>query len=184
MEDNHILYADIIIACVQLRQTVGDNFFVQTFDTKLKNFINASGQADSRLQSVESLLELLAQLEHLNLGDQLQLLACRELLLKDKLSIIQKIKPTKLAKIKPAKEEKEMIPLPVRFPERTKKANQVREEILKFIQHNHQARTKDIVSQFSAISHRTIHRNLKELVNQGLVVRHSDDGGAIRYLAS
>lgn len=184
MEDHQILYADIIIACVQLRQTVGDDFFVKTFDVKLKNFISASIQADSRLQSVESLLELLSQLEHLKLGEQLQLLACRELLLKDKLSIIQKIKPTKLVKTKPVKEEKEMIPPPARFPERTKKANQVREEILKFIQHNHQARTKDIVGQFSAISHRTIHRNLKELINQGLVTRRPDDGGVTRYFAS
>lgn len=154
-KDSRLLYMDIIIACVQLRQSVGDELFIKVFSV------------------VDSLLELLSGLEHLEAGEHLQLLACRRLLLKDKLAAIRKIKPPARPK-KPA----------VRFPERTKKVNQVREEILKFIRNGHQVRTKDIVNQFNVISHRTILRNLKKLVSQGLVVRLSEDNGGIRYLAS
>jgi hypothetical protein len=196
IEDIHFLYTEIIIACVQLRQTIGDEFFVKILDYKLRDFTNAfvrvsnspsghnAAQDNPRLRAIDSLLELLSQLEHLNIGDHLRLLTCREFLLKAKLSVIRE--PNRVS----AKQENAETALPpevpfrskaMRFPERTKKANQVREEVLKFIQFNHQARTKDITNQFSAISYRTILRSLKELVNQGVITRQSE-GKNVQYM--
>jgi len=170
-EDIHLHYTDIIIACVQLRQAVGDEFFIKI------------------LPPIESVFELISQVERLDVAERLQLLACRRLLLKDKLSILRDI--NSLARQKRAAQKKSMdtSAKPVkakttRFPERNKKVNELREQILGFIRDSREARTKDIVSQFHATSQRTILRNLKELVHQGLVVKQAEHNGASRYLVS
>ena len=176
-ESSNPPFTDFIIACIQLRQTITDHFFVELLDKKLKSFIEASQDANlqSKLRSVESLLELLAQIEHLGIGEKLPILTCREQLLRSKLATMPK--------------EATGLPIPLttkpvinRFPERTKKASKVREEILVFIRKRVAVRTKEIIDQFSAVSERTIKRSLKDLVQQGLVEKQSENN-ATHYSA-
>lgn len=194
MAEDLSIYTEIIIACVKLRQKIGDGFFCSLLDDKLKSFIkNFSQSGDSvaqyspRLASVDSLLELMNQLEHLKLVEHLEVLPCQELLLRQKLLILKSLRPeVKITeKEKPAKETKSKSeakePAKQRFPQRSQKANQVREEVYRFIEQNGQVRTRDIVSQFGALSHRTILRSLKELVNQGLIAKQSE-GGGVQYV--
>ena len=182
------LFTEIILSCVRLRQDIKDDFFAVSLDNKLKNFIKASqcinvAQYHPLLYEINSLLELLNQLEHLEIGNKLLILPCRELLLKDKLSVLRAMKPPEtsadaekkketLASAEPPAQKIEPEPA-VKFPERTRRTNQVREEILGFIRNERRVRTKDILAQFGAISQRTIKRNLKELVGRGIVSKES-----------
>lgn len=55
------------------------------------------------------------------------------------------------------------------------------QRILDFIREHATARAKDIVTEFGVLSKRTVKRNLKELMDSGLIQKHSEDR-AVFYL--
>jgi hypothetical protein len=192
-DKEHSLFTQAIISCVRLRLVLVDPHFADLLERKTQNYITAFvaqnsslednvAQYSSRIYAINALLEVVDQVEHLKLADSAVLLPCRELLLSYKLQTLKLFKLVKFSKI-PAKQddlreiEQSIAPkitIQNKFPQRTKKANRVREEILGFIKQTDRVRTKDILSQFGAISPRTIKRSLKELVVQGLIQKESD----------
>jgi predicted HTH transcriptional regulator len=54
--------------------------------------------------------------------------------------------------------------------------NETKKKIIAFIRTQPQIRAKEILVELSSISNRTIKRNLKELVDSGMVIRYSDNG--------
>lgn len=50
-----------------------------------------------------------------------------------------------------------------------------KDKILDFIRKTKKIRTKDLVEQFSAFSQRTVKRNLKELIGEGVIKREEDE---------
>ena len=55
-----------------------------------------------------------------------------------------------------------------------------KQKILNYIKRSPNSRTRDIIYEFSVLSERTVKRNLKELVGEGLVKKFSKDN-AVYY---
>ena len=59
---------------------------------------------------------------------------------------------------------------------------ETQKNILEFVRREPDCRTKDVIDQFSALSQRTVKRGLKELNEEGKIIKRSD-GGAVYYSA-
>ncbi len=183
-------YFAALISCVELRKGISDVFFVETLDTKLRSLMISHGSTEPQqvVSDINLLLEFITQLQHLQMVEAVSSAECIEKLLRLKITIIQnkkeapRVKKT-LAKPTAVDNVPHVVSPPKdRFPQRTHKANQVREEILNFVRRKERARTKEILGQFNALSPRTIKRSLKELVDQGLLEKQVQ-GNSTHYFA-
>ena len=129
--------------------------------------------------TLDSLLELLDYLEHSKLTAATPLLYARKNLLAFKLDLIR-LQNQKVRTVTKTKESNPIVPAPKNLPPKNLKESSNKERIFNFIKHSPDARTRDIVGQFSILSERTVKRNLKELITEGLIHKRSKDS-AVYY---
>lgn len=126
--------------------------------------------------SIDSLLELLDYLEHSKSVSTTPLLYARKNLLDFKLNLVKQYHQPTQSHVKP-KENKPVIPASKNVSPKTFKESSNKEKIFNFIKRSPNSRTKEIIEEFSILSERTVKRNLKELITEGLVRKLAKDNG-------
>ena len=126
--------------------------------------------------AIEGLLELLDYLEHYKTVSTTPLLYARRNLLDFKLNLVRLHHQPVHSAPKP-KENKPVTPVVKSFQPRNLKESSNKERIFNFIKRSPNSRTKEIISEFSILSERTVKRNLKELASEGLVRKFAKDKG-------
>jgi len=168
-----------------------------------REYVAQRGHKDL-LNSINNILDYLEHLAHISKDNTTPLLVAQRNLLKFKLHILQKSKI-----VKKAKEESETSltsdvqrPFDVaNFPSEVPVTASVaisksvlsaqrknnfgtgtsnKEQIFNYIKKTPDIRTKEIMSEFSALSGRTVKRSLKELTDEGFLKKRSD-GAAVYY---
>ena len=152
------------------------------------------------LNSINNLLDYLEYLVHISKDNATPLLIAQRNLLKFKLHILQKNKKEKVGRApltSDVQRPSDVANLPSEVPVtasvaiskpsvRNKPARLVlktdsnKEQIFNYIKKTPDVRTKEIMSEFSALSGRTVKRNLKELADEGFVKKRSG-GEAVYY---
>src|SRR3989344_5220271 len=152
------------------------------------------------LNSINNLLDYLEYLAHISENNTSSLLVAQRNLLKFKLHILQKNKKEKVGRApltSDVQRPSDVANLPSEVPVtasvaiskpsvRNKPARLVlktdsnKEQIFNYIKKTPDVRTKEIMSEFSALSGRTVKRNLKELADEGFLKKRSD-GAAVYY---
>lgn len=195
------LFLRMVTSLFQVQQSVADLFFKNRLDEEIEKTIERYIQYrthpsdESRRGYMEILKELdkiLQELVYLGKGDSVELAVSREQVLRCLSSFIQEVRVGKEAPIKNKGIIKLLEPITppevpssrtVQKPIRDKKASKLsenQEKILDFVRREPDCRTKDVVSQFSALSERTVKRGLKELSNEGKIIKRSE-GVAVYY---
>ena len=188
-------FINTVIFTAKIFSGLKDKFLARKLYDKLSDFVLAysdkakgagsnvaqSGQQDL-LVSVNNLLELLDFLEHSKTIAPTPLLYVRRNLLALKLqsirtvkkpNIIEKEKPSSQAQVE-GKGTSSAVPKINLRPELKSKEKETsvggnKEKIFNYIKRSPNSRTKDIIYEFSILSKRTVKRNLKELVDDGLL---------------
>jgi len=127
--------------------------------------------------SIDNLLELLDYLEHAKVVSTTPLLYARRNLLDFKLNIVR----IHHQSIQPISKPKENKPLPSSVVKNNQPRNfresSNKERIFNFIKRSPNSRTKDIIGEFNILSERTVKRNLKELIGEGLIRKLAKENG-------
>lgn len=126
--------------------------------------------------SIDSLLELLDYLEHSKLVSVTPLLYARKNLLNFKLNLV-KLHHQPIQQELKRKENSPKVFVSRNIRPKNLKESSNKERIFNFIKHSPSSRTKEIIEEFNILSERTVKRNLKELMTEGLVQRMSKDNG-------
>lgn len=175
-------FINTVIFAARIFPGLKDKFLARKLYDKLSDFVltysdKAGGNVAQYSQgevlvSINNLLELLDYLEHSKTSALTPLLYSRRNLLVLKLQLIRTAeKPSSIEK-----ERKEVSPAIPRI--KIKKETNVggnKEKIFNYIKRSPNSRTKDIIYEFSILSERTVKRNLRELVDDGLVKKVSKD---------
>lgn len=184
-------FTNSIIFLVKLFAGLKDKFLAQKLYDKISGLIagyiklfNSKTEEDEimshnvrfiELKNVaDSLLELLDYLEHSKFVSTTPLLYARRNLLDFKLNLVRLHHQSTHLKSKP-KENKPPVFVSKNIQTKTLKESSNKERIFNFIKHSPNSRTKEIVEEFNILSGRTVKRNLKELINAGLIKRFSKD---------
>ena len=154
--------------------------YVKLFDSKEENKTMSHNVKVIELNnSIDNLLELLDYLEHFKLTATAPLLYARKNLLDFKLNLI-KFQHQQIQSIPKPKENKPAISVPKNVQPKNLKENSNKDRIFNFIKHSPNSRTKEIIGEFSILSERTVKRNLKELITEGLIRKLTKDS-AVYY---
>lgn len=173
MEERTKNFINTVIFVSRIFSGLKDKFLARKLYDKLSDFISAyvaqSAGGDIKVVT-DCLLELLDYLEHSKMVAAAPLLYARRSLFAFKLQLIR-IQPEQLTV------EKERQAVSPAVPKIKKEINLSgnKQKILNYIKRSPDSRTKDIIYEFSVLSERTVKRNLKELVNDGLVKKSSKD---------
>ena len=173
MEDRAKNFINTVIFVSRIFSGLKDRFLARKLYDKLYDFVFAyvaqSKGGDIRV-ATDALLDILDYLEHSKMTSITPLLYARRSLFSFKLQSMRV--PTKPTAVQ--KEEKESF---AAIPKPKKEVNLSgnKQKILNYIKRSPDSRTKDIIYEFSVLSERTVKRNLKELVNDGLVKKSSKD---------
>ena len=143
----------------------------------------AQCQDKALLNSINSLLDYLDYLAYISKGNATPLFLAQRNLLKLKLHILRQNKKEKT--------ERPITNAKFAFNERERDSSVQRkknfgmgttnkERIFNYIKKTPDVRTKEIMSEFSALSGRTVKRSLKELLDEGFLRKRSD-GAAVYY---
>lgn len=195
-------FTNSIILLAKLLTKIEDKFLAQKLHNKISNMVSAyvmqyeashNISCQSLANSIDNILDYLELLAHNSRSDGTPLLLAQRNLLKFKLHIL---KQTNLgaSKAVPAVKVNGTLPL---MPEiRTLKpilknksmrsvlkSDSSKERIYNFIKKFPDARTKEIIDEFNALSDRTVKRNLRELIDEGFLKKKSENG-AVYYLAA
>src|SRR3989344_5969326 len=141
------------------------------------------------LNSIRGVLDCLEYLEHDTKNNITPLLLAHKNLLKLKLHILKHSQVTKLIEKKTESQPTSVSEIKIKPALKNKaagsplKSNSSKEKIFNFIKRFPDVRTKKIISEFNALSDRTVKRNLKELIDEGLLKKKSEDG-AVYYLVT
>lgn len=196
MEDSLKNFISAVIFLVKLFTGLDDKFLAQKLYGKLSGLIEGyvkflSSREDNKasmshnvdrkdlINQVDNLLDFLDYLEHSELTAATPLLYSRRNLLVLKLDLIRLNKEI-VNKQSDPKENITEHPAPnvsrVSRP-KTQKADlsSNQEKILGYIKRSPNVRTKEIIEEFSILSKRTVKRNLKELIDGGLLQKRSKD---------
>ncbi len=205
MKANHTLFIRILNDFARLRLSLNDPFYGNLLDSKAvslaEGYLLWKSLKEEELkhknishpfnQSLGGALEFVTQLKHLGNIEETPLLNLQQALLEMKLEAIILIKNVKKVSQKPTESlpEAEESPIPVKIrPAKSLKPtpslNRNQESILSFIKETHSVRTKQVIDQFSTLSGRTVKRNLKELLTEGLIVKQADNHGGMYYSAA
>lgn len=175
-------FINTVILIAKIFSGLKDKFLARKLYDRLSDFVLAySGKVGDKaggnvaqysqgevLASVNNLLELLDYLEHSKTAAATPLLYARRNLLAFKLQLIRSADKSNIAE----EDRKEVSPAPSALRARIKKEADVggnKEKIFNYIKRSPNSRTKDIVYEFNILSERTVKRNLKELVDDGLL---------------
>lgn len=153
------------------------------------------------LNSASNLLDYLEYLAHISKSDTTPLFLAQRNLLKFKLHILKRNKakeaggtsdvprPTEIRLHTGPSPGPDVVnsavlisssPTKTKLARLTLKSNSNKERIFNFIKRTPDVRTKDVLSEFNALSGRTVKRSLKELTEEGLLKKRSD-GVAVYY---
>lgn len=178
MEDRTKNFINTVIFVSRIFSGLKDRFLARKLYYKLFDFISAYSEKQGDvaqsttklLTAVDSLLDLLDYMEHGKSVAITPLLYARRNLFSFKLQLMRV--PAKPADVQ--KENKEAVPF---VPKVKKEINLTanKRNILNYVKRSPNSRTKEIIYEFSALSERTVKRNLKELVGDGLIKRVSKD---------
>lgn len=193
-----------IILLARICNLVGDKFFYDKFENKMRILLEDSiflfgrgGDSVAQrqvlnervLKSLNDVLEIIDELEYLSFlkASPLILEARKNLLLLKFEAVKSGGELINISAKKPEKhaEEKQMDDQiaqakPVR---KNLRLNQSKKKILEFIKASPNTRTKDIISEFNAMSDRTVKRNLTDLLHSGFIKKRVDNK-AVYYYAS
>ncbi len=190
-------FANSIISLVKLLVGLKDKFLAQKLYNKtvgliagyigLLNYREGNNsiashniKANDLKNIVDGLLDFLELLEYSKYVSPTPLLYARKNLLNFKLDLVRKFYHKPIQTVFKQNENK---PTPVTFRktlQKNHKGNSNKERIFNFIKHSPNSRTKEIVEEFSALSERTVKRNLKELIQEGLVSKEAKNN-AVYY---
>ena len=185
-------FTNSVIFLVKLFAGLKDKFLAQKLYDKISEFIagyiklfDEKGEDHSMSHNivaielkntVNNLLEFLDYLEHSKLVMTTPLLyACRNLL-DFKLNLIKLHHRSVQSAPKP-KDDKPVPFIPKNIKHRNLRESSNKERIFNFIKHAPNSRTKEIIEEFGVLSERTVKRNLKELITEGLVRKWAKDNG-------
>lgn len=135
------------------------------------------------INAINNLIDYLEHLAHISKNNTTPLFLAQRNLLKFKLHILKKNKVCKSAKGVTAEITTSKLSVKPGSVRLALKSNSSKERIFSFIKKTPDVRTKEVMSEFSALSSRTVKRNLKELTDEGLLKKRSD-GVAVYYLAA
>ncbi|MEK7121108.1 MAG: helix-turn-helix domain-containing protein [Patescibacteria group bacterium] len=186
-------FINSIIFLVKLFAGLKDKFLAQKLYDKISGFIagyirlfNSKGEdahmshnaaLRSLLNSLDSLLELLDYLEHSKSVSTTPLLYARKNLLNFKLDLVKLHHQPVQTAPKPKENKSAVIISKNIHQPRNLKESSNKKKIFNFIKHSPNSRTKEIIEEFNILSKRTVKRNLKELITEGLVRKFAKDKG-------
>ncbi len=166
-------FINTVIFVARIFPGLKDKFLARKLYDKLSDFIASlmshNIKQGNPLVAINNLLDLLDYLEHSKTTFPTPLLYARRNLLALKLQLIRTAE--KPSVIEREKKEKVSSVIPKIKEETDRSGN--KEKIFNYIKRSPNSRTKDIVYEFSILSERTVKRNLKELVDNGLLKRVS-----------
>lgn len=179
MEERTKNFINTVIFVSRIFAGLKDKFLARKLYDKLSDFISAyvaqSGGGDIKV-AADSLLELLDYLEHSKITAATPLLYARRNLLAFKLQLIRVQPEPKVVDPVRSREGSQRVSASNGVEKERKKETNLsgnKEKILNYIKRSPDSRTKDIVYEFNILSDRTVKRNLKELVSEGLVKKVS-----------
>ena len=195
------LFIGMMTPLFRAQESVTDLFFKNRLNKEIERAIDkhvqhqASPSQESRDEYIRALKDLdkvLQEIIYLEKGDAIQLAFSQEQVLRCLYGFLQ---DTRTIKQTPTKTEvvvklAEPTPRPVIASEpiiqkpigNKGRLTETQNNILEFVRREPDCRTKDVIGQFSALSQRTVKRGLKELNEDGWVIKRSD-GVAVYYSA-
>lgn len=195
------LFVRMMTPLFQVQQSVVDLFFKNRLNEEIEHAIDkhiqyqASSSEESRRKYIRTLKDLdkvLQEIIYLEKGDAIPLAVAQEQILHYLYNFLQEIRVSKQPSIKTEVVLKSAEPTPrpvipsvpvIRKTIRNRgKLSETQENILEFVRREPDCRTKDVIGQFSALSQRTIKRGLKELNEEGWIIKRLE-GVAVYYSA-
>jgi hypothetical protein len=169
------LFIKTLTSLFQAQQSVADLFFKNRLTEEIEKLIDkhlaAAGPEYIReLKNTEKLLE---EISYLGQGEPVKLAQAQEQVLHYLYNVLKDKSPRA--------ESPEVVASPVSEPEQKsrigqKQLNDTQNKILEFVRRVPERRAKEIIVEFSAMSNRTIKRGLKELSQEGLIMKKSGNG--------
>lgn len=208
-KEDTLKFTNLIILLSKLFMTLEDRFLKQKLHSKILDFVSAFIEQRTKLSptptshninldlknSVNNLVDYLEYLIHISKENTTPLFLAQKNLLKFKLYILRKSKVKESARI-PKNSMTSETPIAVDTSATVLRSSLIpkisrlalrpdsnKERIFNFIKKIPDVRTKDIMSEFNALSGRTVKRSLKELTEEGWLEKRSD-GVAVYYLAT
>lgn len=179
MEDRVKNFINTVIFVSRIFSGLKDKFLARKLYDKLSDFVfaysllpgnNVAQYSHQLLTSIDALLELLDYLEHSKTVAVSPLLYARRNLFSLKLQAIRAMEKPRIVE----REKKEISSTVPKYKKDISVSGN-KERIYNYIKRSPNSRTKDIIYEFSVLSDRTVKRNLKELVSEGLVKRFAKD---------
>lgn len=184
-------FINSIIFLVKLFGGLKDKFLAQKLYDKTSGFIagyikfsNSKGDNVAQYSAflelknaTNGLLDIIDYLEYSKLVPTTPLLYARRNLLDLKLNLVRSYQQS-IPKVAPKpKESKPSFVVSKNIQPRNLKDNSTKERIFNFIKRSPNSRTKEIIEEFNILSERTVKRNLKELITEGLISKLAKDKG-------
>ena len=185
-------FTNSIIFLVKLFAGLKDKFLAQKLYDKTSGLIagyirlfNQAKEEDSMSHNVsflelknnlDSLLELLEYLEHYKFVSTTPLLYARRNLLDFKLNLVR-LHHQPVQSIPKPREDKPVVSATKNVRPKSLRESSNKERIFSFIKRSPNSRTKEIIGEFSILSERTVKRNLKELIGEGLIRKLAKENG-------
>lgn len=193
------LFLQMMTSLFQAEQSVADLFFKnrlkeeieQTLDRHIQYLACQSKETQQEyIRSLKGADKFLQEIIYVEKGDVVQLAIARERVLEYLHDFFRGIVNTKHTSTEIEMMVKSAEPAPrslvsnipvIKKTIRGKgRLTETQENILEFVRREPECRTKDIVNQFSALSQRTVKRGLKELSEDGKIIKKIE-GGAVYY---
>lgn len=173
IEDKTKNFINTVIFVSRIFSGLKDKFLARKLYDKLSDFVSAyvaQSKGGDIKSATDALIDVLDYLEHSKAASPSPLLYARRSLFAFKLQL------TRLpAKPQAPKEEKKEVSPAAPQPKKEINLAGNKEKILNYVKRSPNSRTKDIIYEFSVLSERTVKRNLKELVSDGLLKKISKD---------
>lgn len=194
------LFLITITSLFQAQQSVNDFFFKNRLSEDIEQIIDKHVQYFSRIskesqqeyvRSVKDLIKVLEEISYLEKGDVVQIASTHEQTLRYLQSLLMEIKLGKQNESQIVSKAVDKVPKQVVVAIPSKEVlksrrggkgglSETQNKILEFVRSEPDCRTKDVITQFNALSQRTIKRSLKELNEGGRIVKRFD-GAAVYY---
>ena len=201
--EQHKLFIRVMTSLFLVQQSMADLFLKNRLTEDIEHALEvhikywSHPSKESRYEHVRDLKDLgrtLEEITYLDKGDIIMIAITQEQVLRYLFNFIRDTKVIKEQKPTHAeiavKTVEPVSPRPVvqntlsvsKSRGGNKRLTETQEKILEFVRREPDCRTKDVLSQFSALSQRTVKRGLKELSEEGKIVKRAD-GVAVYYSA-
>ncbi len=190
MSDHQKTFLKTVAALLDARQGVVDPFFNQRFGSMADQLLESYLAYRSDCANVRGYVEILKngsnlieEVLYLGHGDKISLLIAQELVLR---SLRDALFAARVAAVDSQKTEPIVTrkkPAEIKPIVQPKDQGLSRQKILEFVRRVSECRARDVIEEFSALSERTVKRGLKELSEEGLIVKKSENR-AVYYSAA